>query len=308
MLIQEVRDARGKGVVAYTKFCLDREYHNTNLFCFYEGEDIKYYGQRIERYSGYTFDRIIFYNCGGKKQVLKAYELIRKETSYKYVKKAFFVDRDFDPINTTKATEIYQTPCYSIENFYTSVEAFKRLIYTEFGINTIESDFDLCVSDYKRSIAVFHDSTRLLNAWICYQREKEKEQSQKLVILSDYNISKLFCVLHIDHVEPIEEINIDVINREFPKSYAIEEDEFQKITSIFDRVNPQQCFRGKFELQFFRHIIEDLKRKNCDGGYLTIKRNCVRIDVNSNPLSALSLYADTPDDLVAFLTTYQVAS
>ena len=45
-------------------------------------------------------------------------------------------------------TNIYQTPCYSVENFYTTIDSFSRIINREFGINSIEDDFAGCVADY----------------------------------------------------------------------------------------------------------------------------------------------------------------
>jgi tetratricopeptide (TPR) repeat protein len=309
MSVQEIRSARSRGVVAYTKFCLDKKYHRSHLFCFFEGEDSKYYNMRIERYTEYNCEDTIYYNCGGRKQVLKAYELIKLDNLYDKVKKAFFIDRDFDPISIDESNcEIYQTPCYSIENFYTSTNSFKKILSTEFQINAVEKDFEKCLDDYQAAFSIFHNAIKLFNAWIYYQRQQEKAKQQKLVMLNGYNILKLFKNICIDNVIVNEEINIPVINREFPQSYPLIKEEFDLVLEKIGTVNPQQFYRGKFEFQFLRSVIKDLKKKNCDKQYLSVHRTCVRIDVDSNPLSSLSLYADTPIGLISFLEQYRSAS
>lgn len=75
-----------------------------------------------------------------KKGVLKALNLVEKNRDEIYTAKAFFVDSDYD---TTKYNNslLYQTPCYSIENFYTSQKAFSKMLNREFGINTTEKVF-----------------------------------------------------------------------------------------------------------------------------------------------------------------------
>lgn len=58
---------------------------------FFEGEDAKYYFPRIEKYSGYEYTKIIHYNCGGKKGVLKALNLVEKNRDEIYTAKAFLL-------------------------------------------------------------------------------------------------------------------------------------------------------------------------------------------------------------------------
>ena len=104
MDIQKVKDARNKGVVAFSRYCQEKKKYRDYLFCFFEGEDAKYYFPRIEKYSGYEYTKIIHYNCGGKKGVLKALNLVEKNRDEIYTAKAFFVDSDYD---TTKYKILY---------------------------------------------------------------------------------------------------------------------------------------------------------------------------------------------------------
>ena len=60
-------------------------------------------------------------------------------------------------------------------------------------------------------------------------------------------------------------------------------------------------FRGKNELDFFVNFIKELKLLNDAGGYFSVKRNNIHIDITSNRLSELSQYAITPENLEDFL-------
>ena len=64
-------------------------------------------------------------------------------------------------------------------------------------------------------------------------------------------------------------------------------------------------FRGKFELELMVNMIFDLREKNKKGGYLAEKYECVKIDPRVDTLTFLSRDADTPDELIAFLSKYK---
>ena len=61
MDIQKVKDARNKGVVAFSRYCQEKKKYRDYLFCFFEGEDAKYYFPRIEKYSGYEYTKTSVY-------------------------------------------------------------------------------------------------------------------------------------------------------------------------------------------------------------------------------------------------------
>ena len=306
MDIQKVKDARNKGVVAFSRYCQEKKRYKDYLFCFFEGEDVKYYFPRIEKYSGYEDNKIIHYNCGGKKGVLKALSLIEKNGDDTYIAKAFFVDSDYD---TTKYNNslLYQTPCYSIENFYTSKKAFSRMLNREFGINTTETDFYKCCYDYFQRQQEFHDETIYINAWLACQREQEETTENHKIGLSHFKISKLFSEITIDCIVSKEKINREKLEELFPDSIHVEECVIERKMHYFRNGNMGQLFRGKFEMEFLKKIIDSLRDKNKTGEYFSQKYTSVHIDPNVNTLSALSNYADTPQSLIDFLKQYQVA-
>lgn len=306
MDIQKVKEARNKGVVAFSRYCQEKKKYRNYLFCFFEGEDAKYYFPRIEKYSGYKYDKIIHYNCGGKKGVLKALSLVGKNSDEFYTAKAFFVDSDYD---TTKYDNplLYQTPCYSIENFYASKEAFSKLLNREFGINTTEKDFFKCCSDYSQRQQEFHDETIYINSWLACQRVLEESLENHKVVLSDFKISKLFSEITIDSIVSKEKINREKLEQLFPDSMYVEECEIEKEIEYFKNGDMGRLFRGKFEIEFLKKIIDSLKVKNKTGGYFSRKYTSVNIDPNINTLSTLENYADTPQSLIDFLKQFQIA-
>jgi len=306
MNIQKVKEARNKGVVAFSRYCQEKKKYQDYLFCFFEGEDAKYYFPRIEKYSGYEYNRIIQYNCGGKKGVLKALSLVEKNSNESLVAKAFFVDSDFD---TTKYSNpiLYQTSCYSIENFYTSKEAFSKILNREFGINTTEKDYLKCCSDYSERQREFHDETIYINSWLSCQRLEEEFSEDHKIVLSDFKISKLFSEITIDNIIPKEKINREKIQELFPNSMNVEECKIEGKINYFKNGDMGSLFRGKFEIEFLKKIIDSLRIKNKAGGYFSKKYTSVHIDPNINTLSTLEDYADTPQSLIDFLKQYRTA-
>lgn len=308
MDLQGLREARSKGVVAYTRFCLDIRRHTENLYCFFEGEDGKYYNERILTYTNYKYDEIISYQCGGRNEVIKVYHLICKEKKFSNIAKAFFIDRDFIPVETSDKPEIYQTSAYSIENYYSSVEVFKRVLNREFHLNVAEIDFLRSVDNFITVQKCFHDHMTLFNAWVYYQREKEREEGHVVLDISDFKIGKLFSSICINDVVVRCPIDTELIVGMFPNAYELDEVRLSSICSMLNQQDKQKFFRGKFELQFFKNVIEDLKKKNRELSYFTSHIDGVRVDVSTNPLSSLCQYAETPECLVEFLSRYKKAS
>lgn len=181
------------------------------------------------------------------------------------------------------------------------------MLNREFGINTTEKDFLKCCSDYSKRQQEFHDKTIYLNSWLACQRLQEETVGSPKIVLSDFKISKLFLELSIDSIVCKEEINREKLKELFPDSINIEESDIEEKMNYFKNSNMGQWFRGKFEVEFLKKIIDSLKTKNKTGGYFSQKYTSVHIDPNVNILSTLQDYADTPQSLIDFLKQYQVA-
>ena len=122
--------------------------------------------------------------------------------------------------------------------------------------------------------------------------------------LSDFRISKLFSTIEIDKLDVKDEINKELINRFFPDAYSIPDESLSAKYEEFSLINRQQFFRGKFELEFLRKILESIIVKNKNRTYFSEYYNCVQLTPGANTISVLSDYADTPSCLITFLKNH----
>lgn len=307
MDVQEMRDARKKAVVVFTKFAQSKGRFTKDLFCFYEGEDIKYYEPRIEEYAGISYENITSFDCGGKNGVLRVRNLIKEKGVYENVKKAFFIDRDYFTTDI-QDVELYETPCYSVENFYTSRSTFERVLKRGFGINICEEDFARCVNDFLHVQEQFHKSMVEFNAWLKCQRRREINCGKRNVELSEFKIQGFFEKITIDGVKTKKTLDAQILYEMFPQAMQVEEAELLEEMQCMQKCNQSNDFRGKFELWFFKKVIEDLRAKNKSNLYFQEHRGCVKIDPNVDTLLQLSQCAETPESLKQFLSQYKMAS
>ncbi len=107
------------------------------MYCFVEGYDDPYYRPRISTHS--TDRTVDFIKSYGKKFVIEFYELIQKKPEYDKYAKLFFVDSDYDN-NSSLNSNIYRTPCYSVENFYINKSVIEG--FTDNIIQLNEHDLD----------------------------------------------------------------------------------------------------------------------------------------------------------------------
>lgn len=172
--LDEMRKSRELAVVAYKKFTEDYSLHKSCLFCFYEGEDGKYYDLRIRKY----FSDIITYKAGNKSQVIKAFNIIKSKPEYAEVNKMFFIDRDYDDSIAGMYEDLYETPCYSIENLYVKEICFKQILQSEFSINPTDVEFIKCMNDFKKRYDEFHEVIIAFNAMVLLKKQKKISNSK----------------------------------------------------------------------------------------------------------------------------------
>lgn len=115
----------------------------------------------------------------------------------------------------------------------------------------------------------------------------------------------MFSTIAIDKVAVRQPIDISLLKQHFQSAYDVLDSELETEYNFYNQSNQQQLFRGKFELEFLRKIIESLKLKNKENTYFHTHYNCVYVDANVNTISTLSEYADTPECLIEFLRNHQ---
>lgn len=303
--VEELRNSRKKPAVIYTKFLDDKKNFPNKYFLFFEGEDYKYYLVRIEEHLHIDYEQHSHYSCGGKSGVLKVRQLIDRD-EYHDTKKLFFIDKDFSDENIySDEIDIYQTPCYSIENLYTSKKSFEKMLVSEFGLSSSDEDFVKCSNDYSLRIKEFHNYVYDINIWIYLQRKHEKEGASSRVKLDDFRINKFFNKIGIERITCVKALTKAFMEESFPDALVINESEFMEARQFCKKLDHCYFFRGKYEMVFLKEIIRDLVLKNKHGEYFSYKRECVSLQVNTNELSVLSTYADTPDCLIDFFHKYK---
>lgn len=249
-------------------------------------------------------------DCKGKESVLQLFELLEthSEPKYRHAKKAFFIDRDFDPpLPADKRSKIYETPCHSIENLYTSLACFEKILKDGFEINEFADEdepiFKQCISLFTQTQKQFHDAIAALNAWIMLMRRMETEGSTpKKTSLNKIKFEQ-WVKIELDNVS--KHYTIDDINSTFPERDNISEIEISTKINSFSSIDDRgKIFRGKYELAFFSKFLNILKNDLCAASpkHFNKKRKInFPLPNSSDILSQFSQYADTPQCLRDYL-------
>ena len=310
-LLNEMKISAESGHVAYTNFV--RVYSKTKpnmVYCFFEGdEDKKYYGTRITiKYENEFQD----FTCGGRDLVLKAKELINNRNEYNKAKALFFIDKDYtdDKIEN----ELYVTPCYSIENFYSAEDTLKRILNSEFNMKEKDENFIKILDLYTTLLTNYHDELLFLNAWLSCQYDIRIKTSASTrldinEVLKNYfkNNENMFDVSLSLRANIFDDLkNKDILeNTLFKDAPKILDDLLNKKLALFNSIdfNKACMFRGKFELKFFIDFLKRLKEEatSKQPKILTKKYKCTLSFKLEDSISVLTQYSNTPNCLIEFL-------
>lgn len=269
-----------------------------SLICVFEGEDSKYYGSRVDFITTIGRKNI---NCRGKNNVVALRKKVELNSELKDANVIYFVDKDFDEIKTEDS--LYVTPCYSIENLYTTPSVLSRILIDEFLLDSIENSDDIkCILEkYKRVSKEFNSCLLPLNSWLKIQVENYEKDSKVRLNIDNVSLSKLVDVT-LDTV--IAKYSIESISDLFPECSNISQEVVDSAVAIFSDKNLTMFSRGKYRLEFFRQwvskLILDARTENPE-----LFSNKIKIKLSlskNNILSELSQYADTPNCLNKFIT------
>jgi Protein of unknown function (DUF4435) len=312
--IEQLRQGRDKAQVAFQEFALSTRKFSTHLFCFFEGKDNAYYVPRIRRFT----EQYHPIKCGGREKVLDVYRIIINRPEYNRYKKAFFIDRDFNPPLSATTPPIFETPCYSIENFYVSTSVFKDILTNEFHVSEVSDStkFQDCLALYSKRQEEFHDAVSLFNAWyaclvdiknetgketgatlgeLSIFKGKDKEGGKKYLKFIDFTLQSV----SIDY-------DFDKIKQTFPEATDVPLEKLSDKHVQFKNCNGSSIFRGKFEMQFLVKFIQLLLHDSLTTrSVVKSKINFAFGDASSmNNEQAINIfegYADTPDSLIDYL-------
>jgi len=272
--------------------------NNNYIYCFFEGDDDpKYYNSKIENI---TKKEVSHFICNKKKEVLKTLKAFKLKEAEELL--AFFIDKDFDDFLGVSYNydNLYTTPCYAIENFYTDINVFKKVLKIELKINEENELYDKYIKAYKdrqqefheifleiNTLATMHQFLKHKNMYkedIKYETLDKSKSNKKIIKVSLFEVRLLKEVKLFDHLKDF----IDS-NEEAKQKYI----EFKAEL----RENSKCKFRGKFEIVFLNKFINSLIDE------ININSNSkAKFNINeANIISNLSQYAQTDENLEVFL-------
>ena len=212
----------------------------------------------------------------------------------------FFIDRDYDESLRDTNDDLFETPCYSIENLYAQESVFSRIIQSEFGLTPIDEDYHKCIKDYQMRLQEFIQIIIKFNTVVKYQHQYAPE------------INCRFSNIKTSHLANIQ-IDQVVIAERHDEQIARLVSILKADTNILDQIEreirleskPYLVLRGKNQLDFMVSIIKALKDLNLSENYFSKRLNNVHINLTENRLSELSQYAITPPELNEFLERHR---
>lgn len=301
-LLKEMNRSRKLPVVIFQDFALNYSRNKDVIFCFFEGkDDYKYYFSRIKKY---TKKELLKFDCDCKHNIFEVHRKLEQNYKDKCIM-LFFVDRDFD--EKCNCDSIYETPTYSIENFYISDNVFKEILKAEFSLTencssrNIAHDFRVCMCLYQLQKSDLISELLLLNAWYSLQKIKSKDfkimpKLSKLKELKSINIK-----IGIDTIS--SNYNLQFLKDNTENFIEVSQEEIDREIERLQK-EPEKHIRGKylteFLLKFILLLLEDVN-KHCR--YFSYKRK-VSFNVSKNIISELSQYAETPACLDHYLMKY----
>lgn len=270
------------------------------LFCFVEGKhDTDYYQPKVKSIYG---DNYFFIPCNNKKNVLSVYDQIYSSDHERF-KIAFFIDKDFDPSISKPC--IYETECYSIENYYVYPCAFSEFLQYCLHLKKDSAEYTKAVNYYKEEFRKFNAASLLLNSWIAVCREKDNRN--EMIHIDSLSDSYPSSFLSINFGAEYQQLyDLALMNSYFHVSPYITQEELDAKVLELQGKDYFSVFRGKYELHFYYHMLQDLKTKvnhRHRGQELVLEK--LSWDLNyPNLMIYYSNYAYFPDTLRQFILGY----
>nr|WP_255672465.1 DUF4435 domain-containing protein [Corallococcus sp. AS-1-6] len=300
-----MRFARESYAVAWRNFIKAVATEPDALFCFFEGEDLKYYSIRINLIA--RPEKCRSFAVGGRDGVVHLLQLVLNADGGRYAKlrSAFFVDRDFIPPEASDE-RLYVTPCYSIENMYVSRTAIERIFESEFGLTQGETAMGVALGLYDTAAGEFYRATGELNGWLQQQRKKEAQSKPKGEKVSVLKLQSLQAWEFVDMQFPhcAENYSISTLDQRFGReSNNVDVDAIRDWVADITSNPPAVAYRGKFLIDFLCKFINILVEgiNSQPPKYFPAARHVALGVQRKTALSQLSQYADTPSCLIRFL-------
>ena len=313
-LVERYSEAANSFAVVYRNFMLWSSKRKDHLLCAVEGQDHVYYDPRVRAVIPELSSS--YFHMGGRANVLELLGLTPKNPALSALKIAFFVDCDFGRPTMASAC-LYVTPGYSIENHYVSREAFRRLLATAFDMRELVQQgsiwqenqeltrmLDFCcqvMNVYGQTIGI------QLNAFLLAAYRSATERGQRCHSLrtkefDQQRFQSLFEITHAGFVPKVE-LTYEVLLREYKTTAdLVNERHFTAALEQLGTLDAIQVGRGKFLFAVLLALLDFLRSdgRRTKPKVFSGKQPC-KFDESGLPLATLSSFADTPQELTAFL-------
>lgn len=271
--------------------------HPKSLFAFYEGKDNAYYYSRIENISRIPFET---FRCGGKSEVKKVYNLLDKKAEYKKYKTAFFIDKDYDENNELFLADFFVTDRYSVENYYTSLNALERILKNFFGLRDTDAIYQKTLSEYEDYLEAYNNAILRFNAWYGFLK-RNKILNTSLSLEEKFPSDYIRCNPEKKTVAML--YNLEKLQEDYPLQPVVAEVDVRKVEEELKQ--DLSCnLRGKYQLTFMVKFLNDFNAelKQKEKG---LSPNSIHYQTYEIPrvmaMQLFSEYADTPKSLIDYI-------
>ena len=272
------------------------------MFCFVEGKsDTDYYHNKVKSIYGPNH---MFIDCYSKSFVLQMYKEIHdKDKDSK--KLAFFIDRDFD--SHVSLDHLYETECYSIENYYVYEESFSDFLQYGLHVDKSSTEYQEAMDFYHNEFHKFHTVMLDFNAWIAVCKNKNIKKEMRHLEKLGTSVPDGFLKNDIEGTYT-QIYDLNKLNQHFKANPLITKEEVDAQKDEFDSKDFYKIFRGKYEIHFLCELLNYLRikashKKKADR--MLLDKAIVSWDINHSKLMIYySDYAYFPKELNDFIKSY----
>jgi len=238
---------------------------NYDSIYFLEGsDDQQFYFTRSFRYN--AFLKIFPVNCGGKKEVISAFEEVMPKYGEYYPGKKlpiplFFVDRDLDPYLSDpqhQSKHLFETKHYSFENYLCTSSVFSLVCQTYFS-RKVDSDYIITMQRFEKSLLNYTYTCALISAAAIYLR-----RNNGVLVSNDINIDRLLKTSYDHNTTKFDTTELKKIISKIRTRNTALQFSIKKIKPVIEELkneHPLTISRGKWVLGFMIKYLNHVKAK-----------------------------------------------
>jgi hypothetical protein len=297
---EKLRKAREIPQVELQKYHLLRSKNGTKLICAFEGhDDVTFYDTIFNNINPNI--KYAPFVCNGKDKVLALRDILARNVASDAALVRFLVDADFDGLKgKLPGSDIYLTPCYSIENLLVGRPILEKLLRGEFRCHDEHGDADIenIGNLFELRLTEFNACMREANQLLFFARTTDI----KLAPIDDKLTAKYLSM----SLKPITVVGshaqlCTLLGYENPPDASA----LSVCKQAFDLLDPSMDWRGKFLFAFFRKFLSHIKD---DRGTKTPvhfkKKGNMTFSPENDIIRTLTTLIAVPECLRAFVSNF----